>query len=367
MKKPAKKIVNVESYFIGDEPVWGDPKKEMHLIGALNWYSNQLSAKESKKFTLDFVKTNKYPKDIVEKLSSAQDWTFANLGFVCRMIQRGAKIDKVDWINKKIEQIITFIPSDSNISSASNTVTKPEKSIQDRVFDQATVYINEIEGHIDSYIKERTSTFKCYDYLKGNDIKPLYISHIKEHYMPLIKEITGAIKKEDDQLVESYSHWSKKELNAYLNFVTGVITDCDNYGSNTKTVRKTKKKKAVPLEKKVSSVKYKKEDSEFKVASVDPVTIIAAKQLWVFNSKYKTLGVYNSIDDSGFSIKGTTIEGFDSKTSIQKTLRKPLEILPIITKGKKSDLKKIMSTISTKEQTLTGRLNEEIILLKVIK
>ena len=247
------------------------------------------------------------------------------------------------------------------------SVQKPEKNIQERMFDQATTYINEIEGHVDSFIKEKKSSFKCYEWLVANSIKPIYLSQIKDHYQPFFVEISEAINKEDDQLVESYSHWSKKELSEYLTFIGGIISDCDKYSNNTKTVRKTRKKKAVPLEKKVSKVKYKKEDTEYKIVSVNPTEIIASSQVWVFNSKTKSLGVYYSNDDSGFSIKGTTIEGFNETSSIQKTLRKPQDILPLITKGKKTELKKVMKELSTKEKPLNGRLNEEIIILKVVK
>jgi hypothetical protein len=180
-------------------------------------------------------------------------------------------------------------------------------------------------------------------------------------------ELDLAYSKQDEDLVEAYSHWSKKELKGFIDFIDSIIQACLDYSSNKKVVRKTQKKKAIPLEKKVSKLKFKKEDTEFKLASVDPTEIISAKQLWVFNCKYKTLGVYNSKDDSGFAVKGTTIEGFDEVTSIQKTLRKPLETLPLVTKGKKVELRKVMSSLSTKEQALTGRINTDTILLKVVK
>jgi len=356
--------VNIESLFVGEEPVWGDPKKELPLIRALNWYSNQLSPKESKKYTLDYVKKYNYSQDIIEKLSSAQDYIFKNLGFVCRMILRGADLDRKDWINDKIEEIITYVPSENIVSQPS---IKPEKNIQERIFDQATAYINEVEGFVDAYIKERKSDFKCYEWLKSSDIKPVYAKQIENHYRPMLDELELAYNKKDEQLVEAYSHWSKKELSNFCEFIKNIVNGCYDHSSNTKVVRKTRKKKAIPLEKKVSSVKYKREDNEFKIVSINPAEILAAKQLWVFNTKYKTLGVYNSEDDAGFSVKGTTITGFNETTSIQKTLRKPADFLPIVTKGKKSELKKLMESISTKEQALTGRLNEEIILLKVLK
>jgi hypothetical protein len=370
MKKDKPRIsVNVESLFIGDEPTWGD-KNEISVPRALSWYANQKDWKDSKKYAIDYAKSEKFAKSDLEKLSSSSEDLFKNLGFVCRMKSRGADLDKDVWIKERFAEILNFDVNSVIISSiAAQTVNKPvkvEKSIQDRVWEQATIYINEIEGRVDEFIKTRSSKFKCYDWLVSNSVKPTYMKQIQDHYTPLLEELSLAVSKSDDQLVESYSHWSKKELNSFISFISGIITDCENYTGNTKTVRKTRKKKVVPADKKVSKLQYKKEDTEYKIASVDPAQIIGAKQLWVFNVKYKKLGVYNSVDDSGFGVRGSTLEGFDANTSICKTLRKPLDFLPIVTKGKKVELRKLMATINSKESELTGRLNSDTVLLKVV-
>lgn len=368
-KKKPRVNINIETLFVGDEPTWGDPKTELSIPRALSWYSNQKDWKDSKKYTIDYVKQNKFSKEIIEKLSSSSEDLYKNLGFVCRILQRGADLDKVEWINSRINEIINFDENSvivSSVSAAKQQQTNT-KSIQDRVWEQAGQYINEIEGHIDEFVKKRSSSFKLYDWLVANSVKPVYMKHIQEHYSPLLEELTLANAKKEEQLTESYSHWTKKELTSFISFVQNIITDCEKYSGNTKTIRKVRKKKVVPANKKVAKLNYKKEDVEFKLASVDPVQIIGATQLWVFNSKYKKLGVYNSIDDSGFGVKGSTIEGFDVNTSMSKTLRKPLEVLPTVVKGKKNDLKKVMKEIKCKESPLNGRINSDTILLKIIK
>jgi hypothetical protein len=368
-KKVKPKVnINIESLFIGDEPEWGNPKTEIPVTRALSWYANQKDWKDSKKYTIDFAKTNKFSKQIIEKLTSSSEDLYKNLGFVCRMVTRGAPLDRQEWIKSRIDEIINYDSANAIVSNLTPTkVAISTKSIQDRMFDQASIYIAEIEGHVDDYIKNRKSTFKCYDWLIANSIKPIYLAQIKEHYAPWVTEITLANTKQDEDLVESYSHWTKKELTAFLQFINDIINDCDKYGSNTKTVKKVTKKKVVTADKKVAKLQYKKEDTESKLASVNPTDISAASQLWIYNVKYKKLGVYYAKDEAGFGIKGTTLENFDEVLSISKTLRKPLEILPIVTKGKKTDLKKLMKEIKTKEDKLTGRINSDTILVKVIK
>jgi hypothetical protein len=368
-KKPS---VQAEFMFIGEEPIFGS-KGEMSFIRSLNWYSNIKDAKDSKKYVLEYLKHNKYDKKILEKVSSINDDTFTNLGFILRMKERGAVLTEAQ--NNIIENKLSFIlnyEKSKEVSSPTQPITleKKETTIQDRVFDQATQYINEIEGHIDEFIKTKQSKFKCYDWLASSSIKSIYISHIKDHYTPLYNEISATINKEDDQLQESYSHWSKKELTKYLDFVSNILKDCDNYSNNTKTVKKTRKKKLVPANKKVLKLNYKKEDIQYKLVSINPADIIGASRLWVFNTKTKKLGLYISKDESGFSVKGTTIEGFDEALSLQKTLRKPEESLKSVLDKKisnKKAQKEFWESIKTTENALTGRLNLDTILVKVLK
>ena len=94
---------------------------------------------------------------------------------------------------------------------------------------------------------------------------------------------------------------------------------------------------------------------------------MGCSSLWVFNTKTRKLGIYAAVDAGGLSVKGTTITNFNESTSIQKTIRKPNDVLPKVLSGGKIVLKKLLSEINATEQTLTGRINTDIILLRVIK
>jgi hypothetical protein len=99
------------------------------------------------------------------------------------------------------------------------------------------------------------------------------------------------------------------------------------------------------------------------LVSVNPEKIIGANELWVYNTRYKTLGVYHAVNSvRGLSVKGCTIQHFDEDTSIQKTARKPQEVLEVLNKR---SLKKQLKNMKTKEQTMTGRINAQTILLGV--
>ena len=113
----------------------------------------------------------------------------------------------------------------------------------------------------------------------------------------------------------------------------------------------------------VKSLKYQQEFSELKLVSINPEKIIGANTLWVYNTRYKTLGVYHAVNTvRGLSVKGCTIQHFDESESVQKTVRKPKEALNVLNKR---SLKAMLKNMKTKEQILTGRINAQTILLGV--
>ena len=127
------------------------------------------------------------------------------------------------------------------------------------------------------------------------------------------------------------------------------------------------KRKAKTPEQLVSKVLYCAEDPTYKLESVPPKQIIGAMQIWVFNTKTRKLGVYNADDASGFSVKGSALLNYSEDKSIQKTLRKPETILPEVLKGGKVFLRNIIDNIKAAESKLSGRLNRDTVLLRIIK
>ena len=65
------------------------------------------------------------------------------------------------------------------------------------------------------------------------------------------------------------------------------------------------------------------------------------------------------------SIKGTTVIGFDTQVSTQKTLRKPERQIPEFTGSSKAAKRKFLNGIKSVEIALNGRLNSDTILLHV--
>ena len=148
-----------------------------------------------------------------------------------------------------------------------------------------------------------------------------------------------------------------------MDFYGTIVDDLDRIIKNSTAQRKPRKKKTLSATRLVKTLKYQKEFTDLKLVSINSEKIVGANELWVYNTRYKTLGVYHAVNSvRGLSVKGCTIQHFDEDVSIQKTARKPQEVLEVLNKR---SLKKQLNHMKTKEQTMTGRINAQTILLGV--
>lgn len=356
-------LKDYEKALSGGEPTWKNGEKS--LTRALNWYNYHSDTKESKKFTLSYLKEIKAPKEDIEILEKVSDDFFQNLGFVCRMKLRGAPLSEKNekWIVSFLDSLKYKVKSTEQAVSTGTVI-----SIQERVENKSKEYIGEIEGLIDdSLLVKDFSLAQPYEFMQGLGVKGAHTPYITRFFQRRLDEINEVIKNKDPDLKEAYSHLNKSTLKEYSKFLGFIITDAGKLAHNSKLARKPRKVKAKPVDKVIAKLQYKKEDNGFKIVSIDPTNIVGSSQLWVFNTKTRKLGVYNAIDSAGLSVKGTTITNYNEATSVQKTIRKPEAVLPNCLKGGKIILKKLLPDINAVEQALTGRINSDIILLRVIK
>ena len=142
--------------------------------------------------------------------------------------------------------------------------------------------------------------------------------------------------------------------------------------SEAKLTRKPRKVKPKSAEKLVTKIKYKQSDEKLALVSINPIDIIKANELWVYNTKTRKIGRYitSSIDPlkqkrdgTGLEVKGTTIVRYSEEESVCKTLRKPEDQLAEFKKCGKIQRKKFFESLNVTETKLNGRINAETILL----
>jgi hypothetical protein len=199
------------------------------------------------------------------------------------------------------------------------------------------------------------------------EIKGVHTKHISDWFKTKRIEFDDVLHTDDAEVKEGYSNFSKPQLKKIIAWCDQVILDCGKIAGEAVKSRKPRKRKSKTPEQLVAKIKVMEEHKELKLKSVPAKDIIGAMQLWIFNTKNRKLGCYHAIDADGLSVKGSSIINFNESKSVQKTLRKPEATMPEIVKGGKVYLRNALDDIRAVESGLTGRLNADIILVRVVK
>ncbi len=348
---------------LGQEPVLKTEPTSVEIIKIYNWYNYFCNSETALKYTIDYLKAQKTDKEYIKKVNKLSNSSFPNfIGWIFRQIVLGSPIpsEYVEKAKTTLDALLVDDPVEED-----ELPTTPV-NIQARVKSKTNTLIGDIETEIDKLFLDFEYKFDCYKFLTSNQAKPTSVNEIVNFYLPFKEELSLALDKADPQFKEAYSYLNNKQLKKAINFIDLIISDCKRLTTNAKTVKKPRAKKIAPLSKQVEKLAFRTDDPTLKIVSVNPTTIIESYQLWVYNTKTRFLGVYTAVG-KGLGVKGTSIINYDEKLSVQKRLRKPEESLQVVLGGSKLALRKLMGSISTREQVLNGRISKDVILLKVIK
>ena len=258
------------------------------------------------------------------------------------------------------------LPKESELSDKkdSEKKIKPKISIQDRLQNKVEDFISAVEGQADNFVNSGYKMkYDPYNHMLEVGCKAAHARKMRPFYVDCYNELVDVYNKEDEYYVEAWSHLKPKYHKKMMDFYGIIVDDLDRIIKNSTAQRKPRKKKTLSATRLVKTLKYQQEFTDLKLVSVNPEKIIGANELWVYNTRYKILGVYHAVNSvRGLSVKGCTIQHFDEDTSVQKTARKPQDVLSVLNKR---SLKKQLNNMKTKEQTMTGRINAQTILLGV--
>ena len=337
------------------------------IINAYNYYNYYYGADDAKKFVLAFLKSRKVSPSQFKKAQQLRPHDLLTIGWNCRIMLNGGTLP--EDIRKSTMSRLQKLMNEVVEEKKKKAATKPKVvvSIQDHIRNKAGEHIGDLEEQIDVFIREKKNNFDAVSWFEANNIKPVVAKRIAEYYQPLYDEVYEASLGEDEELKEAFKNWKKAELKRYLDFIKSILSAAEVASVRVAKSRKPRKKKEKPAALIVAKVKYKKKDTEYNLESIKPVNIVGSLQLWTFNTKTRTLSVYNALGRSGLTVKGTTIVGFDEKTSITKKVRKPGDVLPSVLEGGKIILRNAMGGIKAVEKSASGRLNSDTILLRTIK
>ena len=394
---------------------WTGEQIHRHRRATHDWYYENFKPAELYGYVPDWMKTNGYSKEDIKAVKAAPGRALSiTAAIVARMDMKGAPQapqkeiehwDSLPGTTGTLKSSVIFLEKriqEAIVEGKEILATKQEEveekkniyvpTIQERIRDQSYL----MSESIDEWLEGFTVDCKTFD-PKGFDFKDHFSkvgvtqAHARkmrtfyENELDDFKALDrmptkGQLSKMDEfeadhweQLKEGYAHLKKADIKKYVEAIESLLTAIDFIIEKAKATRKPRKAKPRSADKIVEKLKFSKADSKYSLASINPVDIVHANELWVFNVKTRKLGKYIASnidpkglqrDGSGLSVKGTTIIGFDEKLSIQKTLRKPEEQLKEFKSAGKVALRKFLDEIKTTDTKLNGRCNPDTILLK---
>jgi hypothetical protein len=389
-RKPAKKIIKASDYsqvktlnprdpdteYLGPEPMFAvqpdEDRRRVALMRSFTWYGRFYGKKDAKEFLAQYLDLRERPQEakIMRKIDEKE--CINTLAWLARMELRGLELSETesDTLQNEIKRLLETINKPEVIEATVPEVSN-RPNIQEILKDKAREAAGELEGLFDEYITSGAGskhTLRPIDEVAKKNVMPQHISLLTDVWKKKLNEIEEVLKGTDSQLVQGYQHLTKTQLKNIVKFIELVIGDLNSYISVKKAAKAPRARKAVPVEKQVAKLKYlkvfKDTASKLDLLSISPIKLHGASEAWVYDTAKRKLHHYIADDYSKtFTVKGSTLLGFDSAQSEVKTLRKPAEQIKEVM-GSKPAARKYFKDIKAVSTTPNGRFNDAMIILK---
>ena len=245
---------------------------------------------------------------------------------------------------------------------------RPQRSVQDYMREKAGVIGGHVEQVIDDFVEgeyKNPEKFSVMEQLRIHEAPAQAIDVIRNPLQFMLEEMREVQEGKDADLKEGYAHLGKIQVRNFIKFLEQAVADCDNYVQLKKATRKPRAIKKKTPQQLVKTFKFCKAYPELKLTSESPTKLVEASEAWLYNTKTRKL-IHVVADEYAkvFTVKGSSIVGFDVAKTTMKTLRKPAEQLKMITGVGKPAARKNFVEIKATEVKFNGRGNEHIVILK---
>ena len=362
-----------ETKYIGHEPDWKFQPTEETRISAFSkafaWYNYHYGKRDAKDMLCQYLDVNHRSKDAKLMRGIPDSQIRLTPAWVCRMTLMGLTLNEHEQCIID-EQIATMLKIKQEVKKVIDEaeVAVAKLTIQDHLREKVSECAGELEGMFDDFIQagaKMSADWKPIAQIRGMNISPNMVGTIADVWKLKLAEFEEVLVGEDADLVEGYAHLNKNQIKQCVKFIEQVIADCGNYVQIKKVERKPRAKKAVSPERLSAKFKYLKEFAELKLTSIAPAQLVGASEAWLYDTKKrKLIHVMADAHIGTFSIKGSAVVGFDTVTTLQKTLRRPAEQLKELLAGGKPAARKVFKDTKATETKFNGRGNENLIILK---
>lgn len=326
------------------------------LIAYLNYHNINSSDEDKRKWAVRYFE--KYHEG--RQVPNRDDREFRMMGTIARLVLTDSYID--DHESKFLEQeaIRLLKPLEKREEKVEEEKQGPSRSelIEKTIDIKTSEFIGEFEGIVDEFITAGTvPNIQAFITTMGvsSRVAPKIAEYAKKkhaYYMSVI---------EDKEAFEYYS-FSRPTLKK----IAGLYETLQEKLSQNKKIRAPRTRKEKPAGVMVQALKFKAKDDELGLKSVPASNIIGANEVYLFRADSRKLQYFKAVDGQSLTVKGTTILNYDETKSYQKTVRKPEILKDFAAKGK-IDSRRFMKDIRATEGGLTGRTNDETIILSTFK
>jgi hypothetical protein len=370
--KPVKPLNprSADTNAMGMEPTWKTQPTDNRfsaLSKAFSWYNYFYGKKDAREMIVNYLELHGRKSDVRLLRGVPDSGIRLTTGWLCRMSMVGLELTESE--QSKLQALLKELLETKQIEVVAEVEEiVPRITIQDRLREKVSECAGELEALFDDFIAsgaKMSADYKPIMTIRGMNVAPQMVSNIADIWKKKQTEFEEVTKGKDPQLVEAYSHLTKIQMRNVLKFCETVITDCGTYVQIKKVERKPRKVKAVPPEKRAAKFKHIVDFAELKLKGLPAASLVDKAEAWLYDTKKRKL-IHVVADDYAkvFTVKSNSIIGFSTAETLQKTVRKPAEIIKAMQAAGKPAARKIYKDLTTTETPFNGRGTENLLVLK---
>ena len=370
--KPVKPLNprSADTNAMGMEPTWKTQPTDNRfsaLSKAFSWYNYFYGKKDAREMIVNYLELHGRKSDVRLLRGVPDSGIRLTTGWLCRMSMVGLELTESE--QSKLQSLLKELLETKQIEVVAEVEEiVPRITIQDRLREKVSECAGELEALFDDFIAsgaKMSADYKPIMTIRGMNVAPQMVSNIADIWKKKQTEFEEVAKGKDPQLVEAYSHLTKIQMRNVLKFCETVITDCGTYVQIKKVERKPRKVKAVPPEKRAAKFKHIVDFAELKLKGLPAASLVDKAEAWLYDTKKRKL-IHVVADDYAkvFTVKSNSIIGFSTAETLQKTVRKPAEIIKAMQAAGKPAARKIYKVLTTTETPFNGRGTENLLVLK---
>ena len=362
---------SADTKYVGLEPAWRTQPTDNRVSAmsyAFGWYNYFYGKKEAKDMIVAYLDAHKRLKDAKQIRTLPDSQVRLTTGWLCRMQMMGLDLTEPEEIKLQtlITELLELKQQAAVVAVAADEPARP--NIQDRLREKVSECAGELDGMFDEFVvagAKMSADYKPIMVIRGLNVAPQMISNIADIWKRKLAEFETVIEGKDAQLVEGYNHLTKIQMRNLVKFCEAVINDCGAYVQIKKVERKPRKVKLVSPEKRATKFKVLMEFAELKLKGLPAASLVDKAEAWLYDTKKRKL--IHLVADShtqAFTVKSNSIIGFSTIETMQKTVRKPADVVRAVQAAGKPAARKIYKDLTTTETAFNGRGTENLMVLK---